>query len=89
MHWYNAAMSKPFQFSMQRMFVAIAWLSLAAASVNAYSWLGLALAVELGTVSIGAAIGTMFGRTITGILYACGLIVVMLASVIVSYLVMP
>ena len=68
---YNAAMGKPFQFSMQKMFVAVAWVATAAAIV------GIVIRGEIRSVveipifcapffALGSAVGSKFGSPVRG-----------------------
>ena len=74
-------MPKPFQFSMQRMFLAVAFLCIAAASFSDY-WrkctdgqmdLGFSLFLVV-FASAGAGLGALFGRPFRGLLIGLGLI---------------
>jgi hypothetical protein len=67
MRWYNAAMSKPFQFSMRQMFAEVslfcvaAWLVVTLSRTNPEHVLFPVAIIALGA-TLGAAISLPFGR---------------------------
>jgi hypothetical protein len=86
MRCYNPAMRRPFQFSLGGMLLAVGWLCFAAAAVKTRSWLGIAIASEFTIVSIGAAVGSIMGDMMRGIIWGCWAIGLSLAGLIVFYI---
>jgi hypothetical protein len=71
MRCYNAAMSKPFQFSMHRMLVVVSLFCTAAFLIS--WWLRISTsgefvmtAVMVSGLLVGACIGLLFGRIVLG-----------------------
>jgi hypothetical protein len=91
---YNAAMAKPFQFSMRRMFASVTWLSvtaglicfLATHRIHAHGIVVL-LALSLPFISLGAAIGAMFGKALDGAMvgFACAFGAVLLSMLLTMF----
>jgi hypothetical protein len=61
MHWYNAAMSKPFQFSIRRMLAGMALFGMGAFMFSIYSPVRYSKAGPLLYCAAFAVVGTGFG----------------------------
>jgi hypothetical protein len=92
MRCYNAEMSKPFQFSMLRMMVAIAlfccsaWLFASPFRYGVRRGLDVAFLFILAGSFGGGAIGTLFRRTAIGVI--AGFLLILLAASVVVVMVM-
>jgi hypothetical protein len=89
MRCYNAAMSKPFQFSMGRMLLGVALFFIAAALFlgSQHAWLYDIRfpCVAFSALFLGAAIGMIFRRTLGGVVIgslviACWIVLAALLS---------
>jgi hypothetical protein len=87
---YNAAMSRPFVFSMRRMFYAVSWFSLSAYAL-AWLWkpephesslivLRLLLLFFAAFACAGAGIGAFGGRQFSGAWWGTGIALLILVA---------
>jgi hypothetical protein len=85
MHFYNAVMSKPFQFSMRRMICAVG-LFCVAACLFSYLFrekprdvVSVVSLIVSGCAGIGAAVGAIVGRPVLGAFIGAGIGVTFIA----------